>query len=258
MSVAIFSVLFALELSLLAQQPTRGSLEAKKNQLTSLESAISDSKKKMADLENQLKALAELQAQLTAVQQAIEGLEEQAEQLREEIPEEEEQITFSESPPRTIVAVEDNGTYVIDFNGTRKPVVLHGIYMDSWRIRATTQAFRKRLVKKQVYVRCADPACSLAYIYGSKTGMSLNAELIQAGVARASDDAKYDVAALTKPTQKPTQVTPTSPTYSGGYSSSRSTPGKDVHVGGYRRKDGTYVGPHTRSAPGTRSSSRRK
>jgi hypothetical protein len=31
---------------------------------------------------------------------------------------------------------------------------------------------------------------------------------------------------------------------------SGSAPGKDVHVRGYYRKDGTYVRPHTRSAPG--------
>lgn len=32
----------------------------------------------------------------------------------------------------------------------------------------------------------------------------------------------------------------------------RMTPGTDVHVKGYYRKDGTYVRPHTRSAPGTK------
>ena len=32
-------------------------------------------------------------------------------------------------------------------------------------------------------------------------------------------------------------------------SSSRSSPGTEVHVRGYTRKDGTYVRPHTRSAP---------
>ncbi|HEX5735707.1 MAG TPA: hypothetical protein VF131_22965 [Blastocatellia bacterium] len=35
-------------------------------------------------------------------------------------------------------------------------------------------------------------------------------------------------------------------------STPRTTPGTDVHVKGYYRKDGTYVRPHTRSAPGTK------
>lgn len=45
-----------------------------------------------------------------------------------------------------------------------------------------------------------------------------------------------------------------SPSDSGSYSSgtSKHTPGRDVSVRGYTRKDGTYVPPYTRSAPGTR------
>ncbi len=29
----------------------------------------------------------------------------------------------------------------------------------------------------------------------------------------------------------------------------KKSPGREVHVRGYTRKDGTYVAPHTRSAP---------
>ena len=41
---------------------------------------------------------------------------------------------------------------------------------------------------------------------------------------------------------------------SGGNSggSSGGTAGTDVQVRGYRRKDGTYVKPHTRARPGSR------
>lgn len=35
-----------------------------------------------------------------------------------------------------------------------------------------------------------------------------------------------------------------------GYSGYSGTAGTDVHVKGYTRKDGTYVRPHTRAAPG--------
>jgi Tetratricopeptide repeat len=46
--------------------------------------------------------------------------------------------------------------------------------------------------------------------------------------------------------------TSTATSGSGSSTTSRSPPGTDVHVRGYTRKDGTYVAPHTRSAPGTR------
>lgn len=44
---------------------------------------------------------------------------------------------------------------------------------------------------------------------------------------------------------------PPTASYGSGWTPSapRHTPGSDVHVDGYYRKDGTYVRPHTRSAP---------
>lgn len=96
-------------------------------------------------------------------------------------------------------------------------------------------------------------ACGQVYLYGDKSGTSLNAELIKNGLASVADDAKYDVAAyLPAKTQSGTPTTSDS-TYTPSPSSSA---GKDVHVRGYTRKDGTYVPPHTRSAPGTKGGSR--
>jgi hypothetical protein len=46
------------------------------------------------------------------------------------------------------------------------------------------------------------------------------------------------------PTAEQTTVSPAP-------SSSSTSPGKNVNVQGYTRKDGTYVPPHTRSAPGS-------
>jgi hypothetical protein len=43
--------------------------------------------------------------------------------------------------------------------------------------------------------------------------------------------------------------------HSGGGKSSSKSSSKTVHVHGYYRKDGTYVAPYDRSAPGTASSS---
>jgi hypothetical protein len=46
-------------------------------------------------------------------------------------------------------------------------------------------------------------------------------------------------------------------TRSGGGSGQNRGGGGSVHVSGYYRKDGTYVHPHSRAAPGTASHSRR-
>lgn len=53
---------------------------------------------------------------------------------------------------------------------------------------------------------------------------------------------RYGRLSTTSPRYKP------SSTYGSGSTSSKST-GGTVHVKGYTRKDGTYVRPHTRSAP---------
>jgi hypothetical protein len=75
--------------------------------------------------------------------------------------------------------------------------------------------------------------------------------LVQAGFARATDEAKYDVAAHLRGTNNSTNTL-------SGAGSSRSAPGTDVRVSGYYRKDGTYVRPHTRSAPGAKSGGTRR
>ena len=47
-------------------------------------------------------------------------------------------------------------------------------------------------------------------------------------------------------------------TRSGGGSGQNRGGGGSVHVSGYYRKDGTYVHPHSRAAPGTASHSRKR
>ena len=234
---AILAIIISLGSSSIAQELTRESLELKKKRLSTLEGSLAESLRKNAETEAQLKALSEIQSRL---QNSIKEQEEELSELREDIPIEEEELAFLDSPLRTIVAVSDSDTYLIDFGGARRSVKLHGIYIDPLKRSELTQAFKKRLVKKSVYVRCADTDCNQVYLYGSKKGASLNAELVQAGFARAADDSKYDVASFIRGT------TATS-------SGSNTTPGTDVHVRGYYRKDGTYVRPHTRSAPGTKS-----
>jgi hypothetical protein len=237
---AALVVFLSLGINSAAQQPTRESLESKKKRLSALEASLAESKRKSTDIESQLEAL----------HKSIEEQQEELSELREDIPIEEEYFAFLDSPPRTILAISDSDTYLIDFSGTRRLVKLHGIYIDPLRSAEITKAFKKRLVKKSVYVRCADPGCDLVYLYGSKTGQSLNVELVKGGLARAAGDSRYDVAAYLN------GITTPSPSNSSDYGSSRSTPGTDVRVRGHYRKDGTYVRPHTRSAPGSKSGGR--
>lgn len=229
-----------------AQQPTRESINEKKARFKAIVDSLAEQKKTAGELDAQIKALAALQLKLKGLQDAIKESEGELDELQEEIPAEEEQLAFMESPARTVLAVADSDTYLIDFNGTKRLVKLHGIYIDPLRSAEITKAFRKRLVKKRVYVRCADEGCGQVYLYGEKTGPSLNLELVQTRLARATGSPRYDVAAVFAESTRST---------SSGYGSSRSTPGTDVHVNGYYRKDGTYVRPHTRSAPGSRSGS---
>src|SRR5262249_33965312 len=112
------------------------------------------------------------------------------------IPREEEELAFINSPPGKVVAVKDASSYLIDINGTRREVKLHGLYIDPMKSGAIRRSLKKRLVKKQIYFRCADVACEQGYLYFNKTGASLNAKLIQAGFAVPSDDSKYDVSAF--------------------------------------------------------------
>jgi hypothetical protein len=131
---------------------------------------------------------------------------------------------------------------------------------------------REQIKLGLVYVRCVQDWCSEGYVYVSKSGSSLNAELVKKGFAFPTENAAYDVAELKgnlkkflspkiEPSEskqetssdKSSQSNSTeSPKSTPGSSSSTSTPGTDVQVKGYYRKDGTYVRPHTRSAPGSK------
>jgi len=197
---ATLAALLLLGINSRAQEPSQESLESKKKKLSDLEATLIEGKKMSAEIETQLKSLAEKQASLKVNQallkKSIEDLERQSNELRTDIPKEEEELAFLNSPPRKVIAVKAADAYLIDFDGTRREVKLHGLYIDPMKSAAITRSLKKRLVKKEVYFRCADVACEKGYLYFNKTGASLNAGLIQARFAVPSDDSKYDVAAF--------------------------------------------------------------
>ncbi|MBI3654046.1 MAG: hypothetical protein HY231_23695 [Acidobacteria bacterium] len=234
--LTIFLPLFLLAMTCgqgYAQQPTRESLEAKKKQLSLLEPSITVNRNRVVELEAEIKRLNSI----------IAAQEKTVDSLKGEIAVEAEEVDFLESPARTIVEVTNSKTFLIDFNGNRRLVTSHGLYIESSKETEIVKVFRKKLVKKAVYVRCADALCNQVYIYGDRSGQSLNTEMVKNGLAIAASDARYDLARFsTSPAPSVSSSTSDSP-------STNSTPGKEVEVKGYYRKDGTYVRPHTRSAP---------
>ena len=197
---ATMAALLLFGINSTAQELSRESVESKKKRLSALEALLNESKKKSADIEAQLKALADDQAQLNddqaLLRKAIDEQEKESRELRSNIPIEEEELAFLNSLPLRVVAVKEADTYLLDADGTRRQMKLHGLYIDPLKSAAIAKSLKKRLVKKQVFLRCADVACEYGYLYFNKTGASLNARLIQAGFAVPSDDSKYDVAAL--------------------------------------------------------------
>jgi hypothetical protein len=229
------TLLLLLAISAQAQQPTRESLENKKKELSTLEPTITSNKNKIVELE----------AEINRLKSVIASQEIKIEDLKNEIAVETDEVAFLESPARTILDVTSSKTFVIDYNGNRRYVTLHGVQIDSAKDAEILKVFKKKLIKKSVYIRCADMLCNQVYIYGTQTGDSLNAELVKNGLAIINTDARYDVARLSS-----SGNTVSSPAASTSSSPSSSTePGRDVQVKGYYRKDGTYVRPHTRSAP---------
>lgn len=230
-----FFVLFiTLSITVIGQTQTPPS---KQKQLADGEKRIDEGRKLLTDIEARLKELLLLKAQQEALIKELEEQQQLIEKLKDDIQAEEEEKAFQESPARTILDVTGLDTYLIDFNGKPRWVRLHGLKVKNYEIPfATIKTYKKKLVKKKVFVRCADADCDKVYLYELKTNPSLNALLIANNVASATDEALFDVVSY---------VPRSTPTYS-----SNSTAGTDVSVRGYYRKDGTYVRPHTRSAPG--------
>jgi hypothetical protein len=175
-----------------AQQPTRESLEAKKKQLSVLEPSLTTNKNKIVELE----------AEISRLKSIIASQEIKVEDLKNEIAVESDEVAFLESPTRTILDVTSSKTFLIDFNGNRRFVTLHGLQIDSAKDAEIVKGFKKKLIKKSVYIRCADMICNQVYVYGSLSGPSLNAELVKNGLAVADTDARYDVASLYSPTNE--------------------------------------------------------
>lgn len=140
-------------------------------------------------------------------------------------------------------------------NAKPKPVRLQGLFISN---QMEAQKFlKKKLASGIALVRCKDENCAWVYLYAKTDEPSLNAQLLDAGFATTLNTSAFPEArksyieagemskieAASPPPPSPAPSLPSETT------SSSSQAGTEVQVKGYFRKDGTYVRPHTRSAP---------
>ena len=205
---------------------------SQRKRLIELNTAIQDLDQKAQEISNQKKIL-----------------EDERRQLLEALAKDQFQQQYENSDGYLVVSIDGNSDITLLVNGNPKWIHLYGIYISK---RAEAQLFLKsKLVSGTAYVRCTNEACSWVYLYDKKDGKSLNAQLFEQGYATvvdstALDESKhiYNRDKTATASQDTTPEPSTEPSYT-----SKPTPGTEVHVRGYTRKDGTYVQPHTRSAP---------
>jgi hypothetical protein len=185
-----------------------------------------------------------------------------------QIVKDQEVEAFKASPPTIVQGLVGDQTLILLISGSEKKVRLAGMSVMLSKSDEAKEYIREQIKSGLVFRRCVQEWCDDAYIYLSKTGISLNADLVKKGFAYILNNAAYDVAELRgdlkkylspqSGTNEAKQETPSgsnsqsaapSTTGSAPSSGSHPTPGTDVQVKSYYRKDGTYVRPHTRSAP---------
>jgi len=225
-----------------AAQPSRSqAAQSSKRTLESLERSREENLRRKAELDRDI---ARLGAERDTVLQGIALQEAQISKLNEQIAFEEAEQRFLSGPALQVSDV-TGLSILVDFPGMRRWVTLNGIRALDAREGQLDSFLRRRLLKKSVYVRCAEATCSNVEVYIDRKASSLNVELVQLGLATLTPQSGIDLSRSSSPS--PESSKEASPSISG-----TSAPGKDVQVRGYTRKDGTRVRPHTRSAPGTK------
>jgi hypothetical protein len=223
--------------------------------------------------EEQRKRLAELNSAIQDLDDKARELDRQKDKLQAERKQLLDSIAADqfhqryESPDGYLVmSIDELPLLTLLVDGKPKPLRLEGVMVSN---QADARNFLgRKLLGGTVLVRCTDEFCSWGFIYLKPDEPSLNAQLVDAGFAMMLNPRTLERARRTynttanlssqEPVPSSSGVAPASlspvaaPVSAPPYSSSERQPGTEVHVKGYYRKDGTYVRPHTRSAPGRR------
>jgi hypothetical protein len=195
------------------------------------------------------KSLIEIEASISAIQDLINHLTlKKAELERNRIALLQKSGTEA-AQGSIVVRVSGERSVVLLTNGRQQEVYLSGVMIKLGRHDEAITFLSRALSNGVAFPRCDDPECFTVEIFADRNQTSsVNCQLVGSGIATLTQPnlcLGNAVIANTpdKPLIKTDSVDGSAPAHA---------PGTDVKVRGYYRKDGTYVRPHTRSAPGRR------
>lgn len=230
-------ILFSLVIIVFCFSIAQSQTDTHRKRLVELNTAIQELEQKAQEINKQKKTLVDERAALLEI---IAGAEAEDE--------------FNNSTGYTVDSVVAENAVKLLIHGNPKLVWLYGISAFDKRDETIT-FLKKKLIGGRAYIRCQDAYCSTVLLYVDKGQPSLNAQIVTERLGRViSDEAWANIqngfgSSDAGQTENTPAVTPDTSYPSSSSGASQRTPGTDVHVKGYYRKDGTYVQPHTRSAP---------
>jgi hypothetical protein len=194
------------------------------------------------------KALEEINSSLATIQSDIDDLnrkksilERNRVALLETMATDNQQSAFGGAV--VVVRVSGERSVVLLIEGQKQEVYLAGLVVKMDQSTNAIDFLTRELSNGIVYPKCKESSCIEVELFTSKDKPSLNCGLIDSGIAMALSTGSLSCASMSS-------LKVSEPAGEVSQPSSSRTPGTDVHVKGYYRKDGTYVRPHTRSAPG--------
>jgi hypothetical protein len=202
-----------------------------------------DQRAKLAELN---KAIYDLESRINEARSKKEQLEAERTRILSEVKTAQSEAVLDGS---IVVRIHDHMTVILLAGGQEKIFRLSEMSVNPGKEDQAKTFLKTALIEGTAYVKCDDPICAWGLLFADRKGQSLNAQMVSAGLAR-SWGTSPEVPTTSETQSETSQQSETTATPSS--SSPRSTPGTDVHVKGYYRKDGTYVRPHTRSAPGSK------
>jgi hypothetical protein len=195
------------------------------------------------------RSIAEIDASLSTIQELLNDLnlkKAALERERASIVQVADKKAAIDGALTIVVRVSGERSVVLLVNGREREVYLSGFIVKLGRRDEAVAFLTRGLSNGVTYPRCVDPECFEVELFTDKTQPSVNCALLDSGIAMAATGSTLTChsAPSVAATETKEEVSP--------ISSPSHVPGTDVHVKGYYRKDGTYVKPHTRSAPGRR------
>lgn len=207
----------------------------------------------------QRKRLVELNRLLNELDQRIDQLktdkqaaEDERRRLLVEIARDEAEREFKGGRSFVVVKIESDMTVRLLMHGVEQSFHLFGYYVPLKNSERGIAFLKHELESGVAYVRCEDAECHWGYLYSNPDDVSINSKIVKEGIGFANSPTSLDEKQNTFPRRDPgpsPSASSQSPIDAGVRGTPKAIPGTEVQVKGYYRKDGTYVAPHTRSAP---------